>query len=132
MIILGAKVLRLGAAVVVLSLATLTVLAETKPSNKWRIMFDGKADNDGTVVFRVVPPQGDPQEIEIAIKGGTTENAVASLVRDQMKTALGEAYHVERDDYEDVLVKVRGKTPDFGLELARSSLTGLMIKLKRE
>jgi hypothetical protein len=123
---------RVALVLAVLSFAVVAALAATKPSNKWRIEFDGKADNAGTIAFRIVPPQGDPQEVSVTIPEKTSENEVAGLVRDQLKTALGEAYHVERDDWEDVLVKVKGKTPDFGLELASTSVTGIRIKLKRE
>ena len=123
---------RFALVLAVVSFAVVAALAATKPSNKWRIEFDGKAENEGTITFRIVPPQGDPQEVSVRIPSGKSENEVAALVRDQMKTALGEAYHVERDDYEDVLVKVKGKTPDFGLELASTSITGIKIKLKRE
>lgn len=126
------KVMKFISICAALSIATLSVLAATKPSNKWRIKFDGKADADGKIVLRIIPPQGDPQEIEATIPAGTTENGVAALVRDRLKTVLGEAYHVERDDFENVLIKSRGKTPDFGLELASSSITGLKIDFKRE
>lgn len=127
-----ANTLKSAALFMFLFTALFSLFAAAKPSNKWRIEFDGKAYNEGTIVFRILPPKGEPQDVEVAIPKDKTENAVASLVRDKLKTALGKAYHVERDDFEDVLVKVRGKTPDFGLELASTSIQGLRIKLKRE
>ena len=126
------KVLKSMALLAALSIAAFSALAATNPSNKWRVRLDGQAKADGKIVFRIVPTQGDSQEVEVTIPKGKTENAVASLVRDQLKVALGDAYHVERDDFEDVLIKARGKTPDFGVELVSSSITGLKIEFKRE
>jgi hypothetical protein len=39
---------------------------------------------------------------------------------------------VEVDDFEDVLIKRAGKTPDFELSMVNSSLTGITVNLKRE
>ncbi|MFM7706676.1 MAG: hypothetical protein ACKO9D_01415 [Gammaproteobacteria bacterium] len=106
--------------------------AEAKPSNKWRLVVDGSTKSGGTVVLRVTPVGGTAQDIETQIPVGTGENEVAKILTASVKTALGKGYHVERDDWEDVLIKRRGKTPDFEVTLVSSSIEGTSFKLKRE
>ena len=119
---------------VVLGVASIAAIAEEKPaalSNKWRIQFNGSADSAGDITF-TIGPAGAAKEVKVTIPEGKSENSVASLVRDGMKAALGDAYNVERDDYENTLVKSKGSTPDFEVKLACSSVPGLMIRLKKE
>jgi hypothetical protein len=107
-------------------------IAEAKPASKWRVTFDHAADNDGTLVLRIAPEGGTPIDVETKVPAKTTENAVAKLVRDAMKVALGKGYGIETDDGESVIVKRKGKTPKFDLTLASNSLTGLDIKIKNQ
>lgn len=101
-------------------------------SNKWRIAFDERAKSDGTITFRVWPADGEPILIEVPIKDGVSENHIAAAVRDVIGTRLGKAYHVETDDGEDVLVKARHGTKDFGLDLVSNTVRDVDIKLHRE
>ena len=92
--------------------------ADTATSNKWRIKFSEGANSDGEIVFRVTPIDGQSIDVSTPVSDGTRENSVASHVRDTFKAQLPDgAYHVEKDDGEDVLVKRHGDTPDFSLEL---------------
>ena len=119
-----------GAAI---TLGILAATAQAEPSNKWRIKFNRTADNDGTIVLRVAPIGAEPIDVETQIPKGTSENSVASKVRDSLKAALGKKnYRIATDDGEDVLIKKAGKTPNFDLTLVRSSVTGVEIKLKHE
>jgi hypothetical protein len=102
------------------------------PSNKWRIECDNTADNDGVIVLRVSPVGGAPVEVETKIPARSGENKVAQLLRDSLRASLGKGYKVEVDDGEDVLIKNKGKTPDFELALVSSSVTGLTLEFKRE
>lgn len=106
----------------------------TRPlsSNKWRIAFDERAKSDGTITFRIWPAAAEPILIDIPIKDGVSENHIASAVRDAIGTRLGKAYHVETDDGEDVLVKARRGTGDFGLELLGNSVRDVDVHLHRE
>jgi len=123
------RVAAIGAAI---TLGFLAIAAQADPSNKWRIKFNHSADNDGAIVFRIAPIGAEPIDVETKIAKGATENEVASLVRDSLKAALGKNYRVSRDDFEDVLIKKAGKTPNFDLSLVSSSLSGLDINLQRE
>ena len=123
---------RLAWALVAVALATFAAGVSAKPSNKWRVELNHRADNDGTIVLRISPIDGTPIDVETKVPAGTSENHVAKLLRDSLKATLGEGYHVETDDGEDVLIKKRRDTPDFDLTLVSSSLTGLTIELERE
>ena len=113
-------------------LGALVLSAQADPSNKWRIKLNHSAGNEGTMVFRIAPIDGTPIDVQTTIPAHTGENAIARLLRDSFKASLGEGYHVETDDGEDVLIKKRKDTPNFDLTLVSSSATGLTIKLKRE
>ena len=105
---------------------------DAKPDNKWRIKCNGKAKVDGEIVLSIEPAGGEPVEVVIAIPAGTNENAAAVIVRDSLKVPLRDTHKVERDDWEDVLVKKRYKQPDFELVLQDNTAEGLSIKVKDE
>src|SRR5262245_8568682 len=113
-------------------LLSVCAIAQADPSNKWRIEFDSTAQTDGAITFRIAPVGGTPIDVETKIPARTSENRAAQLVRDSLRTSLGKGYHVEVDDGEDVLIKKRGKTPDFEVTLVNSSLTGLQVEVDRE
>jgi hypothetical protein len=115
------------------ALALVAAAAYAKPSGNWRIKFNHRADNDGTIVLRVAPIEGggDPIDVETKVPKGTTENNVADLVVVALKATLGsENYRIGTDDGEDVVIKTRGKTKKFELTMVSTSLTGLDIKVK--
>src|SRR5882672_7455660 len=124
------SVRRIAAVTAALVFGFLAIVAQANPSGKWRIKFNSSADADGVIVFRIAPVGGEPIDVETKIPGGTTENKVASLVRDSLTAALGKGYKVSRDDFEDVVIKKTGKTPKFEVSLASSTLTGLDINVK--
>ena len=119
-------------AVVVLLLAVVAGIADAKPDSKWRIKCNGKSKVAGEVVLSIEPVGGAPVEVVIAIPEGTSENAAAVIVRDSLKVPLRDTHKVERDDWEDVLVKKRYKQPDFELVLEDNTADGLSIKVKEE
>lgn len=101
-------------------------------SNKWRIVFDERAKSDGVISFRIWPREGAPIQVDIPIVDGQSENRIASTVRDALKVRLGKGFHVETDDGEDVLVKAKHGTGDFGLQLLGNTARDVDIKLRRE
>jgi hypothetical protein len=106
--------------------------AEPKPVSKWRIVLNHTADNDGAITFRVAPVGKDPIDVETKIPRSTGENHAAQILRDSLKASLGEGYHVEVDDGEDVLIKRRGDTPKFIVTMVSSSVTGLEVKVRKD
>jgi len=120
------------------SLLALLLLAaalavEAKPSNKWRLQFSGGADSDGVIVLRLTPKGGEPLTAEIAIEDGTGENAVAKRVVEGLKEQLPkDQYHVERDDWEDVLIKKKLGEENFDVEIVSNTVKGVRINPDRE
>jgi hypothetical protein len=114
-----------------LLLASASLFAST--SNKWRMEFSGKAHSDGTIVVRISPEDGEPITAEIAIANKTGENAVAKTVVKGLKAQLPkDHFKVERDDGEDVLVKKKFGTSNFGLELISNDVKNVRINLDKE
>ena len=115
-----------------LPIAAMGSFASAEPSNKWRIEFNHATDDAGEVVFRITPLNGTPIDVTTQLPKGTGENQVAQLVKKSLKATLGKGYHVEVDDFEAVLLKKTGKTPNFDLVLEKSTVSGLSIDLKRK
>jgi hypothetical protein len=120
------------AALLLVVCAAAGTFASAEPSNKWRIIFDHSSDGAGEIVFRVSPVGGTPIDVTTQIPKGTGENQAAQLVKKSAAKALGKGYKVEVDDFESVLIKKKGKTPDFDLAMVSTTLSGLMVNLKRE
>ncbi len=101
-------------------------------SNKWRLKVKEGSNNDGIAKFRVTPKGEAATDITVEIRKGRSENGVARDIKDAFKAALDpKRFHVEGDDFEDVLVKKKGG-PDFALEVVESTLKGTHFKLHRE
>jgi len=106
--------------------------APLKLSNKWRLEVSEGANNDGTLLFRVTPDQGTPQDVLVTLKKGRGENGVARDIKDTFKAQLdGKVYKVETDDGEDVLVKKR-KGPNFEIKLVESTVKGTRVNIEKE
>lgn len=111
---------------------SLVTAAWAEASNKWRIEFNEKAQQDGAMVFQVTPVGSAPKQIVANIPGGLAENNIAEVVSKSFKAGLDANYQVEVDDGEHVLIKKRGDAPDFEVKLISSSVTGVEIELERE
>jgi hypothetical protein len=78
--------------------------------------------------FPIGDQRPDIQSFSIA-----NENRVAVAIREAFQSQLpSEGYHIERDDFEDVLIKKRGDTPNYGLELISSDVKKVKVKLHKE
>jgi len=107
--------------------------ATASDSNKWRIAVNHNAHSDGELVFRVHPKGGEPQDLTVQITKGTGENDVARAIRDSFRAQLpADAYHVETDDGEDVLVKKRHGAANFNLMLVSTTVENVKFKIKKE
>jgi hypothetical protein len=101
-------------------------------SNRWRLEVSEGANNDGVMRFRVTPRGGAAIDIPVSLEDGRGEDGCARDIRDAFKAALDkDAYKIEIDDGEDVLVKVR-KGPDIAVELVESTVKGTRVNLDRE
>jgi hypothetical protein len=107
--------------------------AWANPSNKWRLQFSGGAESDGVIVLKITPVGGEPMTVEVAVSEGTGENAVAKTVVEACRKQLPqEAFHVERDDGEDVLLKKRHGAADFDVEIVSNTVKDVRINPDRE
>jgi molybdopterin-binding protein len=122
----------------VLLIATICLLAacatsNINTSNKWRMEFSGDAETDGTMVVQVMTVGAVIAEVPVQIAGGTSENLIAERVNQELKLNLpADAYDVEVDDGEDVLIKRRDNVADFEVRVLSNSVRGVRIDLEHE
>jgi len=109
-----------------------TVAVAAGVENKWRLEFSGNAESDGRIVLELAPDQGEPMRATAQITKGRSENGVARDVRDALKAQVGQRYHVEVDDGEDVLVKKRRRERDFVVTVVENSVDGVRIHVDAE
>jgi hypothetical protein len=118
--------------VLVLALVV-SAAALANPSNKWRLQFSGDAKTSGVIVIQLSPVGSDPISVSIDVPDNTSGNKVAKIVTGKLKEAfLSDAFHVERDDGEDVLVKAHHGAAKFDLEVASNSVEHVRINPDRE
>lgn len=107
--------------------------AVASPSNKWRLQFSGNAESDGVIVLEITPVGGEPKTVEVAVSKGTGENAVAKLVTEACRKQLPkDAFHIERDDGEDVLLKKRHGAADFDVKIVSNTVKDVRINPDKE
>ena len=100
--------------------------------NKWRLQFSGNAQSDGRIVLQLAPSEGEPLTATAEIRKGRSENAVARDVRDALRAQVGQRYHVEIDDGEDVLVKKHHGERDFIVTVVENSVQGVRLGIDAE
>ena len=116
-----------------LTLLIASSLAMASSSNKWRLQFSGGAHSNGVIVLEFSPIGGEPLRVEIPVTDGTSENHVAKVVTNRLREYLpDDAYHVERDDGEDVLVKKRHGAANFAITVVSNTVKHVRINLDRE
>ncbi|MEZ5313525.1 MAG: hypothetical protein R2862_07660 [Thermoanaerobaculia bacterium] len=121
------------APVLFLALAALatSVRAEIRPENKWRIQCSEGAKSDGTILFHHSRGRRDDR-VAVQVARGTGRRGRASDPRRLHATLPADAFHVEVDDGEDVLVKRKGSHPKFALVLVSNDVKSVRIRLDRE
>lgn len=118
--------------VTVALLLSASALVMAKPSNKWRLEFDGRAKTAGEIELSIVQG-GAPTTLVVPIAQGTSENAAARQTRDLLRATFGKSvYKVEVDDGEDVLIKAKRGTANFEVAVVRNTADGLKTDLERE
>lgn len=122
---------RVGAALALSALLASAALAS--PSNKWRLQFSGGAESDGVIMLQITPVGGEPMMVEVAVGKGTGENAVARTVAEACRKQLPkDAFHVETDDGEDVLLKKRHGAADFDVKIVSNTVKDVRINPDKE
>lgn len=123
---------RVTRASTLLLLGLVAGVAQAVPSNKWRLEFSGAAESDGEMVFAVTPDGGVPQEVVVIVGRADGENQIADKATQALAIAVGQDYHVERDDGEDVLLKRRDGTQLFEVRLVRNTVQAVRVKFDPE
>ena len=127
----GVRAALKGAAAAGLLLLSGAVLAGL--SNKWRLEFSGDAESTGAIVLRITPKGGTPIDATINVAKHTGENSVAQAVVLGLQAQLPpDAYHVERDDGEDVLIKKKDGAADFSVTIVSNTVDDVKIDLDKE
>lgn len=117
----------------VFALCALTLSAYAAPSNKWRLQFSGASHSAGEIVIEFRPVGADPLVVHIPVPDDKSENAVAKHVVAVLREELPkDAFHVERDDGEDVLIKKHHGAANFELQIVFNSVKHVRINLDRE
>ena len=101
-------------------------------SNKWRLKVNGGSDSDGVIIFEIEPKGGEKYQVEVEIAEGKRENRVANSIEEQLKDKIGDDYNVERDDFEDVLIKKKLGDSNFDFRIVENTVEGVELKLKKE
>ena len=103
------------------------------PSNKWRLQFSGGSHSDGEIVLQFSPKGGEAFTVHIPVPADESENAVAKIVTRVLREKLpSDAFHVERDDGEDVLIKKKHGAANFDLIVVFNSVKHVRINPDRE
>ena len=101
-------------------------------SNKWRLQVSGGAESDGTITMTLALDDGQKLPVNVAIKKGTGENAVAKQIRDALRAQASACCQFEVDDGEDVLVKKKRGQPDLDVVDIQVNVQGVRISKDRE
>jgi hypothetical protein len=113
------------------ALPVATVQADS--SDKWRIHVKNDAEGDGVVTFQFKPRGGYPFEVAVSVAAGTEENDVARRIRDVFQAELPQdAYEVEVDSGEEVVVEADKRTGEFMVTLLNSSIAGVELEVERQ
>ena len=127
------KVRSLISRTIVLVALTVSAVAVAQPSNKWRLQFSGGSDSDGEIVLQLSPEGGEEITIHIPVPADESENSVAKIVTAVLREKLpSDAFHVERDDGEDVLIKKKWGAANFDMTVVSNSVKNVRINPDRE
>ena len=111
-------------------------IADDHWSDDWKISVTGKSSSAGTMSFKLTFEPGedgaaaDPVSIDVAIAEGTRDNDVAALITNNFQAALGDDdFNIDQSWGEHILVKTRGKAPDFALELTGNTVQSVSVEI---
>lgn len=111
------------------------LLADSKASDNWNIEIDGKAKSAGTLGFTLrfeadqVGATAASVDITITVPNKARKKDVAEMISNNFRGKLGDNNFKIRKDGDEVIVKAKGETPDFMLELTNNTVQGISVKL---
>ena len=98
------------------------------PSNKWRLQFSGGSHSDGEIVLEFSPKGSEAFTIHVPVPADESEDAVAKIVTRVLREKLpSDAFHVERDVGEDVLIKKKHGAASFDLSVVFNSVKHVRV-----
>ena len=110
--------------------SAVTPAKKLRYTDDYRIAVNHDADSDGEIVFRVTPKGGTPQDITVAVKKGTSENAVARTIKKAFEQQLGtKQQNIEMEDGENVIIERSMGNEDISLVLVSSTVKGVTVKV---
>ncbi len=108
-----------------------TSLAEPPKTDRWRIDVNKDAASSGTAVFQVRAIGCGPTDVSVDVAEGTSENDVATAVRNALVAALpSDAYKVEISGGEKVDIEKRKGAADFTVLLVSSTIEKVEFEIK--
>ena len=115
-----------------LAAALLASGAFAQYSARWRVQLGDEAKSEGSLIFNVEQQAGSTLQVFVEIAGGSPRNVMAAAIRDAFREQLPqEAFEIEVDDRDSVLLRKKGDAAEFDVTLLRSTVTGLRVKLDR-
>lgn len=115
-----------------LAAALLASGAFAQYSARWRVQLGDEAKSEGSLIFNVEQQAGSTLQVFVEIAGGSPRNVIAAAIRDAFREQLPEeAFEIEVDDRDNVLLRKKGDAPEFDVTLLRSTVTALRVKLDR-
>lgn len=112
------------------SLLSAVGVAAPPLASSWNITPSGSAASSGELLFRVASGGGEPVEITVPVRTGTSDVEVARTIRQALSAQLPRSYKVELGEGANVLVSdPRGK-PSFSIELVDSDIDSLRVSVR--
>jgi|SRR5688572_2777814 hypothetical protein len=124
------RAIRLAATLLLTASFSAAVVAADAPSEKWLLVFQGRATSDGEMQLRLTPQTGEAILLTVKINSGRGEMYMARDVHAALKKQLPmPRFKTEILHGQEVLVKAGRGEPVFALELVQSSVTGTKVHL---
>ncbi|HNZ95952.1 MAG TPA: hypothetical protein PKM64_02010 [Thermoanaerobaculia bacterium] len=99
-------------------------------SARWRVQLGDEAKSDGTLIFNVEREGGSVLQVYVSVTRATPLNEIAAAIGDGFTEQLpADEFDVTVDERGSVQLRKKGNAPDFALELLRSTVTGLKVRL---
>nr|HPK65894.1 hypothetical protein [Thermoanaerobaculia bacterium] len=97
---------------------------------RWRVQLGDEAKSDGTLIFNVEREGGSVLQVYVSVTKATPLNEIAAAIGAGFSEQLpADEFEAVVDERGFVQLRKKGNAPDFDLELLRSTVTGLKVRL---